>query len=315
MVSNDVHLADIRIFVIASEKGSIAAAAAAMGVPRASASRQMQRLETALGRSLLHRGAGRFALTEEGRTFLPLAHRMLTNLDQAVTELRSQDGPLRGLLRISAPYAFGRSLIAPCIAEFLTQHPQVDIALDLGDLNVDLLADEADMALRIGDVKSGSLVARLLTTEAMVLCAAPAYLSAHGIPRVLEDLTQHRLMGMQSAGPPTDLTIDLSNGSFTIAGQLALRTKEPAVLAAAARYGTGIAFIPKAYVANELESGKLVLVLADIELKPIKLNAVYAPGRRQSRTVRAFLDLLIMRMTHDATFKFPAAVDSRRVAR
>ena len=313
MTFSDVQLADVRIFVFASEKGSLAAAAIALGVPRASASRQLQRLESSLGRALLHRSAGRFALTEEGRTFLPSALRMLANMDQAVAELRSQDGPLRGLLRICAPYAFGRTQIAPCIAEFLAQHREVSITLDLGDLHVDLLADEADLALRLGDVIGESLIARLLTTEAVVLCAAPAYLSANGYPRQLDDLAKHRLLTM--GGQASDLTIHHEGGAFTVPGQLALRANDPDVLRTAARERAGIALLPATYVAWDLRHGALVTVLNEVKLQPLAVNAVYAPGRRQSRTVRAFLDLLIARMKHDAGLKFPAGVDSRRIAR
>ena len=315
MVSRDVHLADVRIFVFASEKGSLAAAALALGVPRASASRQLQRLEASLGRTLLHRAAGRFALTEEGRTFLPSAHRLLANLDQAVAELRSHEGPLRGLLRISAPYAFGRTKLAPCIADFLAQHPQVDIALDLGDLHVDLLADEADLALRIGDVSGDSLITRVLTTETMVLCAAPAYLSAYGSPTVLDDLAQHRVLAMGAPTASGDLDIEHQDGSYTFPGPLALRTKEPSVLAAAARRAAGIAYLPQTYVANDLHIGALATVLPDVTLQPLKVNAVYAPGRRQSRTVRAFLDLLLEHMEHRSAFIFPAGMNTRLVAR
>lgn len=310
MKFNDLQLADVRFFAAAAEKGSLATAAMALNVPKASASRQLQRLEAALGRSLLHRGAGRFALTDEGRTFLPLAHRMLSTMDEVAIELRSQGGPLKGSLRIAAPHKFGSTQIAPCIAPFLALNPQVDITLDLDSRRVDLLADEADLAVRVGDVGEDSLVARLIATEPVVLCASPAYLAANGRPTVIEELSTHRLLMMGSGGHTKEVTLPLQSGRQKIAGKVALRSNEPAVLAEAARHAAGIALIPLAFVAYELHSGALVEVLPNLGLLPASVNAVYAPGRRQSRKVRAFLDFLIDHIKQTPTNIAP--VDRRR---
>ena len=315
MSFKDVQLADVRLFVFAAEKGTLAAAAAALGVPRASASRQLQRLETTLGRSVLHRGSGRFSLTEEGRIFLPSALRMLANLDQAVDALRTQDGPLQGTLRISAPLAYGRANIAPSIADFLALHPEVDITLDLGSHRVDLLADEADLAVLMGEVDGNTLVARLLATEAVTLCAAPAYLAGVGRPAQLDELAQHRVLALVSTDPASDLTLHHRDGTHTVGGHIALRSNDPSVLAAAARQGLGIAFVPTSSVTAELQAGALVAVLPDLDLLPLSVNVVYAPGRRQSRKVRAFLDFLIEQIKPSEVLSFPAGVDSRRVAR
>jgi len=299
MKFNDLQLADVRFFAAAAEKGSLANAALALNVPKASASRQLQRLEASLGRSLLHRGAGRFALTDEGRTFLPLAHRMLSTMDEVVVELRSQGGPLKGSLRIAAPYKFGRTQIAPCIAAFLALNPEVDITLDLDSRRVDLLADEADLAVRIGDVGGDSLVARLIATEPMVLCASPAYLAANGRPLLVEELSTHRLLMMGGGSHSNELTLPFRGNTQKVTGKIALRSNEPAVLAEAAQHGAGIAFLPWGFVSHELQSGALVELFPDMKLLPANVNAVYAPGRRQSRKVRAFLDFLIERIKYN----------------
>lgn len=305
MKFNDLQLSDVRFFAAAAEKGSLATAAMALNVPKASASRQLQRLEAALGRSLLHRGAGRFALTDEGRTFLPLAHRMLSTMDEVVVELRSQGGPLKGSLRIAAPYKFGRTQIAPCIAPFLAMNPEVDITLDLNSRRVDLLADEADLAVRIGDVGEDSLVARLIATEQLVLCASPAYLAANGRPTRVEELSTHRLLMMGSGNQIKELMLPLQGRKQKFTGKVALRSNEPSVLAEAAKHGAGIAFIPVGFVSYELDSGALVEVLPDLELLPANISAVYAPGRRQSRKVRAFLDFLINHLQQSPVNKYP----------
>lgn len=310
MKFNDLQLADVRFFAAAAEKGSLATAALELNVPKASASRQLQRLEASLGRSLLHRGAGRFALTDEGRTFLPLAHRMLSAMDEVAIELRSQGGPLKGSLRIAAPHKFGRTRIAPCIAAFLALNPELNITLDLCSRRVDLLADEADLAVRIGDVGGDSLVARLIATEPVVLCASPAYLAANGTPVRVEELSAHRFLMMGAGTYSNELSLPFRGNTRKVSGKVALRSNEPAVLAEAASQGAGIALIPLGFVSYELHSGALVALLPDQELMPASINAVYAPGRRQSRNVRAFLDYFIERIKCDDFCK--PSTDRRR---
>lgn len=297
MKLNELQLDDVRFFAAAANKGSLVTAAIALNVPKSSASRQLKRLESALGQSLLHRGAGRFALTDEGRNFLPLAQRMLSTIDEAldevIVELRSKRDSLKGSLRIVAPQKIGITRLTPCIALFLALNPDVDITLDLHSRQVDFLADEADIAVRIGDFENSSLVSHLIETEQVVLCASAAYLAANGRPVQVNDLSAHRLLVLGSGGHAGKFTLPLQGRKQNITCKVALRCNEPSVLVEAARNGAGIAVVPIGYVSYELHSGALVKVLPDLELLPESINAVYAPGRRQCPKVRAFLDFFI----------------------
>lgn len=296
MKSKDLLISDVRLFTTAISGGSLAAGAEILSLPRASATRAMQRLEAALGRSLLHRNTGRFVLTEEGRIFLPSAQRMLDSMDQAMAELCLRGGPLKGSLRISAPYKFGCTQIAPCISDFLCLHPDIEITLELGNRRVDLLNDEADLAVRTGAVGGDSLVSRPLAKEQIILCASPSYLTVRGLPELPEDLASHSLLTRGSNGQPPGLTLICRNQTYRIAGNVVLRSNEAEVLMESAIRGVGIAHLPLSSVETEIETGALVAVLPQLDLMPESINAVYAVGRRQSRKVRAFLDFLIDRI-------------------
>ncbi len=184
-------LADPRLFARAAELSSLAAAARALGLPKASATLGLQRLEAALGRRVILRGARRFALTEEGRPLLPRATRALAEVEEAAAQLRDTDAPLTDTLRIAAPYTYGHKVIGPLLPRFMALHPGLAVSLALSSRPVDLLADEADIAVRVGVSGPGSLIARRLSREVFLLCAAPAYLDRSPAPRRPEDLGQH----------------------------------------------------------------------------------------------------------------------------
>lgn len=292
-------LADLRLFALAAERSSLAAAARALGLPKASATRGLQRLEAAVGRRLVQRGGGRFALTEEGRLLLPVATRALTDLDGAVEAIRAEGAPLTGTLRIAAPYTYGRKVIGPLLPAFMAAHPGLAVSLALSSRPVDLLADEADIAIRIGVLGPSSLMARLLGRETFTLCAAPAYLAARGAPRRPEELAAHRFLDLRTDA--TARQMELSSGRLTrrVAVSPVLRSNEPEVVVQAALAGAGIGVVSQAMAARLIARGDLVPVLPAWQPPPREVNALYAPGRAAVPKVRAFLDFLIEALRTD----------------
>jgi len=190
----DIALSDLRLLLQAVELGSLAALARASAQSKASVTRRLQRLESAIGQRLLHRGAGRFALTEEGRDLLLKVSAPVATIEEALNGLVDVTRAIEGRLRIAAPTTFGRSVIAPMLPEFMERHPAVTIELDLSSRRVDLLADEADVAIRVGDPGSDTLAARRLARDRVLLCASPNYLRARAPLRTLHDLARHDLL-------------------------------------------------------------------------------------------------------------------------
>ena len=290
-----VLLVDLRLFARAVELGSLTAAAREGGRSATAVTRQLQRLESAIGQRLLHRGGGRFSLTEEGRELLMKLQDPLQALGEAVSAAVRPAGRLAGRLRIAAPYNFGRTVVAPAITGFMALHPEVVMSLELSSRRVDLMADEADIAIRVGDPGSEQLVARRLLTDRIILCAAPGYLDAHAPVRALADLATHRVMDFRPEGLPGTFELTDATGRMQRLAQVAVcfRSNEPDVLALAAQHGQGVAVVPESFVQARLTGGELVHVLPGCGLPAREINALYVNGRRQSPKIRAFLDYLV----------------------
>ncbi len=288
-------LGDLRLLAQAAEHGSLAAVARAQTCSKASVTRQLQRLEAAVGQRLLHRGTGRFALTEEGRELLLKLREPLQAIDEAMLELSRRDGVLAGRLRIAAPYTFGRAVVAPMLASFLARHPAVTVQLELSSRKVDVLADEADVAIRVGDPGNAQLVARRLASDQVLLCAAPGYLDQHAPISRLSELSGHALLDFRP--PPASGGVELVDADGRLRRILPaatpLRCNEPEVLVTAARAGAGIAIVPERFAAEALARDDLRIVLPGCGLPPLDIHAIYAPGRRQASRIRAFLDHLL----------------------
>jgi LysR family transcriptional regulator, regulator for bpeEF and oprC len=204
------EISDLRLLATAEELGGLSAAARQLGIPKASATRQLQRLEGVVGRPLAHRSGRKFSITEAGRALLLEARPAVDAIDNVVSALRESGGALSGTLRIAAPASIGHTVLADVLPDFMRAHPDVRVSLDLGGRKVDLLADEADMAVRAGAHGSDRLVVRPLYTERVVLCAAPRYLAGIAAPTTAKALARYRLLDFRTA--PATRELELRSG-------------------------------------------------------------------------------------------------------
>jgi DNA-binding transcriptional LysR family regulator len=289
-----IHLGDLRLLFLAADLGGLTAAARKLALPKASASRNLQRLEQAVGHSLAHRNGRRFVLTEEGRSLIVETRHAVQSIDGAVHALRATGEALEGLLRIAAPYNFGRTVVAPLLPSFLKAHLGLRVSLQLSSRPVDLFADEADVAIRVGPSGSDRLIARALAREALVLCAAPNYLRANPVAQP-RDLPRHAILDFRSGGASRELELFAGRRSERVRITPALASNEPDVLYQAARQGAGIAILPQSFVGRDLDTGDLVRIISTWSLASVDINAVYRADRGKSRNVRAFLDHLTRR--------------------
>jgi len=185
------RLLGMRIFVLAVDRGSFAAAARECRITPPMVGKHIRALEERLGSRLLARTTRRQNLTEVGRRYYERCRRILQEVDDAELEAHAARDTPRGMLRISAPVSFGSMRLAPVLGEFLDSHPAIEIELLLEDGIVDLVGGGYDAAFRIGALPDSGLVARRLAPYRMSICAAPAYLKRMGIPRTPDDLSDH----------------------------------------------------------------------------------------------------------------------------
>jgi DNA-binding transcriptional LysR family regulator len=170
------RLTSLQVFVKVAGLGSLTAAAQALAMSQTMATKHMAALEGRLGVKLLHRTTRRLTLTEAGRRYLEAAERVLAEVEEADAAVAADTLEVRGTLRLNAPVSFGIRQIAPLLPQLTQRHPALTIDLGLNDRYVDLIEEGWDLVIRIGELKSSSLIARKLAPCSVALCAAPSYL-------------------------------------------------------------------------------------------------------------------------------------------
>lgn len=282
-------------FATVADHGSFSAAAIAIGVSKATVSKTVARLETALGQSLFHRTSRRLTLTEAGKPLADRARRMLAEASAAEEAAHDAASAPEGRVRLAAPMTFGVTHIAPLIAEFLGRHPGIEIELALSDARVDIVAEGFDVALRIADLPDSSLRARRLCTIASYIVAAPAYLERHGTPNHPGELGEHRLLGYTNiTGPWRFRGAGGAEVAVRAEGPLAANSGEalmPALIG-----GLGIARLPDFILGDTLRDGLLVEILSDWRPAAVGLHLMTPPSALRPARVEALIDFLSERL-------------------
>jgi len=305
---------DLRVFVRVLDRGSFSSAAKDLGLTPSAVSKLVSRLEDRLGARLLERSTRRLMLTPEGEGFLARARRIVADIEEAEAEFMRLRGAPRGTLRINAGTAFGLHQLAPALADFLARYPEIDIDLAITDRLVDLLEEQADIAVRSGHIPEGNFVQRKIADLQRVICAAPAYLARRGTPQIAADLRQHDCILV--AGP------GLSRWPFKTRAGIDVVEVRPRVTTddaeAALRLaieGAGIVRLSEVIAGTSLRNGALVPLLADIHhVEPFPLSAIYPVGRNRLPRVAVFIDFLMERFA-DAPWRLRDAATSAPVKR
>ncbi|QFU02067.1 HTH-type transcriptional regulator DmlR [Halomonas sp. THAF5a] len=287
----------MRAFITVVSEGSFTRAAERLAMSPQLVSKYVAQLEAHLGVRLLNRTTRRLHLTEAGRRYHPRAQQLLADLDDVEHQLGDLQTQARGLLRISAPVSFATRHLAPLLGDFQRAHPGVDIDLQLNDRKVDIVEEGFDIALRIGHLKSSSLIAKRIAPVRLVMCASPAYLTQHGTPERPEQLKAHRYLrysyAEQEAGDSLSRWLPgrgPAGGGDPISGDFVCNNGD--VLVESAIAGAGIALQPTFIAGPALQDGRLRVVLPDHEPRPMSLYAVYAHRQLLASKVRCFVDFL-----------------------
>lgn len=286
-----LETAELLAFTKIVEARSLSRAAAELGVPRATVSRRLQRLEARLGARLLRRTTRSLRLTDAGEAFYRQAELVLDAVSQAEASVRRVDQAIRGELRITVPPVMTNGFYA-MLCDFSRRFPEVRLQSFFTSRHVDLTRDGYDVALRGGTELEPGLVSRMIARGYAIAVASPAYLAENGAPQSLEQLKDHRcLLGFSARG-------DLPQAHWPVKGGSKVRvqgnfvTNEITLLAEAAVRGLGIAFLPEVFVGPLLARGQLVQVLPGL-IEAKSLTAIVYPEREFTPPqVRAFIDAM-----------------------
>ncbi len=282
-------LKELEAFVQVANKGSLTAAATVEGVTPAIIGRRLDALEDRLGVRLLVRTTRKLTLTQEGEAFLEDCQRVLTDLANAEAQLTLGSAKATGHLKVTAPAGFGRKHVAPLLLDFLRAHPEVSASLDLSDRTVDLVSEGIDCAVRLGGLVDSSLVAVRLGEMKRMMVGSPAYFQQRGVPRSLEDLTNHACLALPTQ-PGWNFVKDGKPLLFKPPGRFACN--DGAVLHEWALAGMGLAWRSLWEVGEDLRWGRLVSVLDEFSPPPVGIHAVFPQRRHLPLRVRLFIDRL-----------------------
>lgn len=266
---------DYDLFLDIVDTQSISAAARRRGLSTPAVSKRLVRLEQRLGARLLHRTTRRLTLTPAGKDLLDTLSPIRATLAAAEGRIGGRHSLVRGPLRITAPTSFGRMHLVPTLPAFLAAYPEVALSIDLSDEFIDLLEGRHDVAIRIAAQVGPGLIGHRIATSRRVLCAAPAYLDAHGEPQTLAALSRHRLLATDRQLP---WRLDGPEGPVTQHGQSFVRTNSSEVVRELAIGGCGIALRSLWDVTQALADGALRRLLPDYTgSEDVGVFAVHAP--------------------------------------
>lgn len=290
----DVEPNDLLLFARIVEAGSFSMAAQRLDLPKSTVSRRIALLEASVGERLLQRTTRRLMLTEFGASLLEHARKVAEEVEAAGALAQHRQAAPSGKLRISVPNDFANVGMTALIARFIDKYPAVSLELDLSPRRVDLVAENFDIAIRMGDLPDDStLAARRVAIENFGLYAAPSYLAQRGLPEQPDDLLQHDLLCiLRRTGGPAPWVLQRGKVRWERDLTARLTANSPELLARIACSGAGIAASSDLFVSNYVKKGELVRVLPDWDLPAATGWAVF-PGRRlMPAKTRAFLDMM-----------------------
>jgi DNA-binding transcriptional LysR family regulator len=292
------NLTGMAVFARVAEAKSFTEAARRLGLSKSVVSKQLARLERALGARLLNRTTRRLSLTEAGAAYYEHCARMVAEAEaaeQAVSRLRAVP---RGILRVSSPAAFGHLHIAPAIPEFLERFPEVEVELVMNDRLVDLAEEGYDVAIRMVEQPGPNLVARRLAPVRWAVCATRRYLRRHGRPQAPAELARHNCLYYSYMGSGSEWRFSGPQGMESVQVPGNFRVNNSEAVRQAALGHLGVALLPTFTVGPDLQAGRLQSLLPGYDPLGVfgsHIHAVYLSNRYLSPKVRAFVDFCVER--------------------
>ncbi|QGZ63063.1 LysR family transcriptional regulator [Paraburkholderia acidisoli] len=287
---------DFSIFVCVVASGSITAASQSLGLAASAVSRSLSRLEEKVGVTLLNRTTRRMHLTEEGALLFDQAKDILLRIEDLEERLTSRRQAPAGRLRVNATTAFMLHAIVPHLDEFRGLYPAIELQLNTSESDINLLAENTDIAIRMGAQTDSTLRARLLGTDRLQMVASPAYLARCGEPAEVADLAAHALIGFSE---PASLNLWPLQGEAGAAFQFrpALSASSAETIRQLALAGHGIACLASFATARDVAAGRLVNVMSESLADPTQpVYAVFYRNSRLSLRIQCFLDFMQPRL-------------------
>ncbi|KAB7740198.1 LysR family transcriptional regulator [Parvibaculum sedimenti] len=285
------RFADLQLFILIVERGSLTAAARELGLSQGAVSLRLAALEKSAEAQLLRRSTRRLQLTEAGDQFYRTAKRVLAEMDDLRGLLSGDQGALKGQVRISAPIDLGRRYVAPAMDAYMRDNPRLSVSLLFSDTMLDLNENGIDIAIRYGRLPDSALRIRRISSNRRLPVAAPAYLDRVGRPQKPDDLRALNCMTLYRGGGRFDLWPFLVDGAATTVKVTGDRdANDGGLLRDWAIEGKGVVLKSAWDVADDIKAGHLEAILAPYCAADVDLQIVMPPSRQRPHRVTALAD-------------------------
>jgi DNA-binding transcriptional LysR family regulator len=290
------ELTQLRTFVKAVEAGSFSAAARDTS-SISSVARQVKALEESLGARLLNRNSRRLSLTEAGQRLYERSRSIVDDVDSLMSEIRSIQEGVSGTLRVSLRISAGMTTVIPALPRLIEKYPDLELDIILTDERRNLIANQIDIALWLGELPDSELIARRLTQSPRILCGSKAYFAKFGVPKSPDDLRNHQCLRFTAPSYGNKWRFRKGDEYKEIEVHGSVRADSGLVLLSSALSDLGLIIAPEYTVRKHLAEGELIRVMSEYVVSPHRdqpdLYAVYPSSRGLSRKVRVFIDFLI----------------------
>lgn len=289
----DWDLNDLLIFTKVVSTGSFTQAAKDLGLPKSTVSRRVAKLEDHLRVPLLQRTTRKLHLTEAGRVLLDHGQVIARQWEEAEMAVSQMNDEPSGVLRFTAPTEMS-PIVGPMVAAFIKEYPRVKMDISLTNRFVDMIGEGFDVAIRAAkQLNEVGLMARRIGASNLTLVASTEYIEANGVPQNPEDLSKHPMVlhprlshnetwKFNQAGREVEVSLNCVAGFDHLGG-----------IRQAVLHGLGIGRIPRLYVSEDIEAGRLVEILPETTTLENSIWVVYPANRYMAPKVRTWVDFLV----------------------
>lgn len=288
----DVNLNRLAVFVAVVDAGSLSAAGRRLGIATTMVSAHMQRLEREVGASLLLRTTRSLRLTEAGEGFYESARQIVADAEAAIAAAAGDTAAPRGRLRVTAPVDYAERVLAPVAVALQRRHPELQIEVLAVDRPLDLVAEQIDVAVRIGDLADSELRGTRVGRFGKLAVASPRLLHDRPLPTRPEDLADWPLVALSVLSQPLNFRFSSDAGAQEVRLRSSLALNTASAVRSAALAGGGLCVLPDYLVADDIAAGRLVVLLPGWRLPDGGIHALYPAARQPPRKTRVLIEAL-----------------------
>ncbi|MFC3031126.1 LysR family transcriptional regulator [Pseudoalteromonas fenneropenaei] len=281
-----------RAVMAVAETGSFTAAALRLGLSKAVISKYINNVESQFATKIFTRTTRKVSLTRAGRKLYQTIVHILDEYSCLIDQVQEERSQHSGLLRITTSVTFGEQLLAPKLPQFISLFPNIQLEIELSNRKVDLIAENFDLALRVGSVGVQDFVATPIRHFTMLFCASKLYLEHHGVPHSFAELAQHKWLIDNNVALEPWHDQGLSYSWLKSLRANITQVNSPAVIKSLVLANQGVALLPEFLVLDEIRNGQIQVLMPELPARRLTLHAIYPESRYVPEKSRVFIEFL-----------------------